>query len=80
MSAAPRIDREAPGTTFREVSGRLVSQVPVPLPPLGEQRRIVAKLDQLIALVDKWEEQLAEARTAGDRLLDGVIAKLTAEA
>lgn len=33
-----------------------------PLPPLAEQRRIVAKVEQLMALVDALETQLAAAR------------------
>jgi type I restriction enzyme S subunit len=58
MSAAARVDREASGTTFREVSGKIVSQIPVPLPPLAEQKRIVAKVDELMTLCDQLEAQL----------------------
>ena len=54
-NAGARIDREASGTTFREVSGKIVAQIPVPLPPLAEQKRIVAKVDELMALCDRLE-------------------------
>src|SRR3546814_720160 len=47
---APEIDAKAPGTTFKEVSGKIVAAVPFPLPPLPEQHRIVAKVDELMAL------------------------------
>lgn len=60
MSAAARIDSEASGTTFREVSGKTVNQIPVPLPPLAEQKRIVAKVDELMALCDQLEAQQQE--------------------
>lgn len=50
----------------------------LPIPPLAEQRRIVAKVDELMALVDALEAQLATARTAGSSLLDAVLAELTA--
>jgi type I restriction enzyme S subunit len=60
MSAAARIDSEASGTTFREVSGKIVSQIPVPLPPVAEQKRIVAKVDELMALCDRLEAQQQE--------------------
>ncbi|MDU0457163.1 MAG: restriction endonuclease subunit S [Geobacteraceae bacterium] len=63
MSAAARIDREASGTTFREVSGKIVSQIPVPLPPLAEQKRIVAKVDELLALCDRLDAQQQERDT-----------------
>jgi type I restriction enzyme, S subunit len=66
MSAAARIDSQASGTTFREVSGKIVNQIPVPLPPLAEQKRIVAKVDDLMALCDRLEaqQQKREARHA----------------
>lgn len=62
-SAAPRIDREASGTTFREVSGKIVGQIPVPLPPLAEQKRIVAKVDELMMLCDRLEAQQQDRDT-----------------
>jgi type I restriction enzyme S subunit len=49
-----------------------------PLPPLAEQRRIVAKVDQLLALVDDLETQLAASRATAAKLLDAIISELTA--
>jgi type I restriction enzyme, S subunit len=49
-----------------------------PLPPLAEQRRIVAKVDALMALVDRLEAQLAESRALAGRLMEAVVAELTA--
>ena len=34
------------GATFTEISKRITSEIPLPLPPIGEQRRIAAVLDQ----------------------------------
>jgi type I restriction enzyme S subunit len=50
---------------------------PFPLPPTGEQRRIVEKVDELMALVDALESQLAIAHEAGSQLLEAVVAELT---
>jgi type I restriction enzyme S subunit len=48
-----------------------------PLPPLAEQRRIVAKVDQLMALVDALETQLSASRATAKNLLDALVAELT---
>ena len=47
-------------------------------PPLTEQRRIVAKVDQLMALVDGLETQLAASRATAANLLSALTAELTA--
>ena len=60
---AREIDANAPGTTFKEVSGKIVAGVPFPLPPLAEQHRIVAKVDELMALCDRLEVALTAADT-----------------
>lgn len=52
----------------------------VPIPPLAEQRRIVEKVDELMALVDALETKLATARTTAVKLLDALVAELTAKA
>ena len=48
----------------------------ITLPPLPEQRRIVAKVDQLMALVDQLESQLSEAKSRSAALLEAVIHEL----
>jgi type I restriction enzyme S subunit len=55
----------------------LIRQIPFPLPPLAEQRRIVAKVDQLMALVDALETQLAASRSTAANLLSSLVAELT---
>jgi len=48
-----------------------------PLPPLAEQRRIVAKVEQLMALVDELKTQLATSRATAEKLMEAVVAELT---
>lgn len=55
-----------------------VREFAVPIPPLAEQRRIVAKVDQLMALVDELESQFATSCATASNLLSAVVAELTA--
>jgi type I restriction enzyme S subunit len=50
--------------------------MPIPLPPLAEQHRIVAKIDQLMALCDAMENQIASATDKQTALLTALMAKL----
>ena len=74
---APRIEDSASGTTFKEVSGRIVAGVPFPLPPLAEQRRIVAKVNQLMALCDRLEETRNAQKETRDQLTEASLTRLT---
>ena len=56
------------GTTFKEISGKTLATVDVPLPPLSEQQRIVAKLDAAFAEIDRAAELVA-AKTKQAALL-----------
>jgi type I restriction enzyme S subunit len=51
--------------------------IAVPVPPLAEQRRIVAKVDQLMALVDTLETELTASRNLSQQLLESAVAQLT---
>jgi type I restriction enzyme S subunit len=65
------------GATIKHLTGRSLSTYPIPIPPLAEQRRIVAKVDQLMALVDELETQLADSRATAAKLLSALVAELT---
>ncbi|MEI8309425.1 MAG: restriction endonuclease subunit S [Verrucomicrobiota bacterium] len=54
-----------------------IEQTPIPIPPLAEQRRIVAKVNQLMALVDELETQLAASSATAANLLEAIVAELT---
>lgn len=53
---------------------------PFPLPPLAEQHRIVAKVDELMALCDRLEAQQADAESAHAQLVQALLGSLTQSA
>jgi len=54
-----------------------MQKLEVMVPPLAEQKRIVAKVEQLMALVDELETQLTTSRTTAANLLSAIVAELT---
>jgi type I restriction enzyme S subunit len=48
-------------------------RMPVPVPPLAEQHRIVARVDELMLLCDRLESHLATAQAESRRLLEAVL-------
>jgi predicted RNA methylase len=55
------------------ISASNLKKVMIPLPPLAEQHRIVAKVDELMAVCDRLEAQLTIAQTERRRLLEAVL-------
>ena len=60
--AGPDINAQATGTTFKEISGKDFALISIPIPPLAEQHRIVAKVDELMGLIDRLEQHLVAKR------------------
>jgi type I restriction enzyme, S subunit len=50
-----------------------MDNIVVPLPPLVEQLRIVAKVDELVALCDQLEVQISTTESKSRRLLEAVL-------
>jgi type I restriction enzyme S subunit len=65
--------RLATGIAQKTVPLRGVRALAVPLPPLAEQRHIVEKLNELMAVCDRLEAQLAVGEAVSSRLLDALL-------
>jgi len=70
----------ASGTSdsMRNITRQTIHEVPIPLPPLEEQKRIVAKVDQLMAICDQLEQQLTTAYGDAEKLINSTIRQLVA--
>ena len=66
----------ATGSTIKNVSLKVMREFAVPLPPLAEQKRIVEKIDRLMALCDQLEQHLEAATHQQTRLLQAVMAQV----
>ncbi len=66
------------GVGIQHFTGRALSKLVFPLPPLAEQNRIVAKVDELMTLCDKLEASLTTAADSRRRLLDALLAEALA--
>lgn len=62
------------------ISASNLKQVRFPVPPLPEQHRIVAKVDELMALCDQLESSLASTQVDRARLLDSLLHEAMAPA
>ena len=76
-AAFRQFDSLAAGSTVRNLNIDIVSGVTIPLPPLEEQKRIVAVLDQAFAALDRArahaEANLADAQNLFSRWLSEVF-------
>jgi type I restriction enzyme S subunit len=64
------------GIVFPSVSRQQIEELPVPLPPLAEQHRIVGKVDELMALCDRLEASQVERESRRNRLAAATLHRL----
>ena len=61
-----------------KINQAALSRILVAVPHLAEQRRIVAKVDELMGLCDQPEAQLIASRTDSRRLLEATLSEALA--
>lgn len=66
------------GGTMDILNLGLLRSVAIPLPPISEQHRIVAKVDQLMALCDQLKARLNQARQVHEQLANALVEQAVA--
>ena len=67
------------GTGIKHFTGKGLAAYLFPLPPLTEQHRIVAKVDELMALCDRLEESMTASTNTQSYLLDSFLRMATVD-
>lgn len=67
-------ESKASGTTFKELSGSRAAELAVPVPPLPEQRRIVAKIDSLTGKTRRARDHLDHIPRLVEKYKQAVLA------
>lgn len=67
------IHARATGMTAKGIKAANLKPIALPVPPLAEQNRIVAKVEELMTLSDQLEASLAAGDSARGRLLNSVL-------
>ena len=75
MSRYTETRSEGSGNNQQALNKRLVEQIPLPLPPLAEQQRIVAEVDRRLSLVSSVEAEVHANLKRAQALKQATLAK-----
>ena len=67
--------RKVKNSTNDNISMGDIKGFAIPLPPLAEQKRIVAKVNELMAMSDKLEAKLTQSSVVSEKLAEAVVAQ-----
>ncbi len=74
--ARKQIEEGKVGMALTHFNTKSVAQLAIPVPPLEEQKRIVAKVDQLMDLCDELEAKLNQAQQHSEKLMEATVRQL----
>jgi len=75
LFAQEEMKAKSSGAVQSFVSLGFLRNYPFPMPPLQEQHRIVAKIDQLMSMCDNLEQQIDASRQSQSALLNATMAQ-----
>ena len=73
------LDASATGLTAKGIKAAKLKRLPVAVPPLPEQRRIVAKVDELMTVCDSLEAAMSSVQSERSRLLQSLVQRALGE-
>jgi type I restriction enzyme S subunit len=79
-SGQNEIFRFQKATAQPSLSMDTIRKVRIPIPPLNEQKRIVEKVDQLMALCDELEKNIEQSKKDSELLMQSVLQEAFKEA
>lgn len=65
--------------SMKKINQGTVCSLPIPIPPIDEQRDIVDRVGKLMALCDELETKLSQQQTDADRLTEAMVAAILNE-
>lgn len=72
-----RLSRYFTGATIKHLTGKALAEYPIPLPPIDEQRRILAATDNLLSQIRVLSNELKNTTRSGELLAATSVAALT---
>ncbi|MFG3450794.1 restriction endonuclease subunit S [Stutzerimonas stutzeri] len=77
-TAKSHLEDYAPSTAQKNINLEILGLLSVPLPPANEVQRIVAKVDQLMAICDQLKARLTQARQLNEQLATALVEQAVA--
>ena len=73
LNLSGRINLYRKGMGISNISGKSLASIPIPLPPLAEQSRIVKRIEQLMQLCDELQHSIQQSKIENEKLLQGAL-------
>lgn len=69
------LNNSATGSTFKQIDRKAIAGLQIGIPPLAEQKRIVAKIESTTAKIDAIEKAVTEAEALLEKYRESLLAK-----
>ncbi len=75
LAKSGRLERWFTGSTIKHFTGESFAQLPIPLPPYGEQRRIVSEMEERLSNMEALESQVAANIARAERVRQSILSQ-----